>query len=305
MDATRTDRIVYHALKRIGSREALQTYGIHKLLFRLREDHAELFGDALPFYWYEHGPICEPATDAIEQLVGSGAFDVHPILGGLAYSIGQGASPGDLSREEADALDSTIKRFGKKPASQLRDEIYRETAPYAFMEPMKIQLWPLLEALANDLSSGRDYLSTRGRQAVTMAPGLLAKCEGRLPLDPFFDEFVEVFSIYRTAVDRLLGQATSMPAPEAAAKANLAFAETQRVWKVFAHGARVKHHDAYYDARTTQWELQYRREIRTLYQEVDRFYDNVAQDVTPPTWTTIDQAVLSAAFRSNDTYFVE
>lgn len=299
----RAERIVFHALKRLGPGQTVPGYGIHKLLYRLAKDHPALFGDDLPFYWYEHGPFCEPVAESILTLTLSGRLAEEPVLGGFHYSIRQDEPPGELSAAEIGAIEATVKAFGNLPAKKLVADIYWEDAPYAFMPMMKHELLPRVQAISDDFSASGGNPGRRAEDALRHAPGILARCEGRLPIEPYFDEFVAAFSIYRAAVDRLLSQISSTRGPDAAAHATRVLGKSQQVWLVFAHGARVVYHHSYYDMRASEWDAQYRREVAALHREMDQFYDDVMTAVLPtlrtPSFSPVDRAILSAAFRDD------
>jgi len=298
----RAERIVYHALRQLGEGQTVPGYGVHKLLYRLAKDHPALFGNDLPFYWYEHGPFCEPVAEGLAALTMGNHVNETPVLGGSHYSIRPGTAPGDLSAAELDAIRSTIRAFGNVPAKKLVEDIYWEDAPYSFMPLMKHDLLPRLQVLADDLNATGGRAGRRAEDALGRVPGYLAQCEGRLPPEPYFDEFVEAFSLYRAATERLLGQIASR-GPEAAAHATRALAKSREVWTVFAHGARVHHHHPYYDIRKTAWDAQYQREVSALHREMDRYYEDAMQAVLATTgasnFTLVDKAILSAAFRED------
>lgn len=297
----RAERIVYHALKRLGPGQAIPGYGIHKLLYRLKQDHPERFAADLPFYWYEHGPYSEPIKEATTALALAGRLQEDPVPGGWQYSIRTDDSPGELSPDELAAIESTLATFGKMPARRIMSDIYWQDAPYAFMPVMKLELLPTLQIVAEDFSASSGRPGWRAEEAIKKVPGALAKCEGRLPPEPYFDEFVAAFSIYRAAADRALAFLQRSPGPDAAALATRVSHKSWEVWATFARGARVLHHDAYYDVRKNEWDAQFRREASALHREMDQFYDDATNAILPTlrpaNWTPVDKAIVSAAFR--------
>lgn len=303
MTLDRAERIVFHALKRLGPGQTVPGYGIHKLLYRLSRDHPAVFGHDLPFYWYEHGPFSEPVAEAITTLTLSGRLAEEPVLGGWHYAIAPSATFGDLSAEEFRALDETLKAIGNVPAKKLVADIYWEDAPYAFMPMMKHELLPRLQAISDDFNASGGRPGRRAEDALKLAPGILARCEGRLPPEPYFDEFVASFSLYRAALEILLGQIWSTRGPEAAASATRVLGKSRDVWTTFAHGARVLHHDPAYGMRKDEWDAQYRREVFALHRDMDQFYDEATRQalptMRPSNWTPVDKAILSAAFRED------
>jgi len=246
-----------------------------KILFKLKKQlpDNELLQKALPYYWYTHGPYSETVANSITSMIRSDTLNLVeadgyelPCLPKAPIIIKTVAEP-----EVYDALKSILATHDVYHPDKLISEIYRNYAPYEFVSLYKLEL----------LTNLRQYVSRRKFDEILSLEDVLYECEAALPIEPFFEDFNNEFSLFVTYTSLLFDHARETKGINTSFYQTLKTAET--LWARFASGLRIlpKGHDEFYEDRLPRWLAMFRKDVKyKLVPKIDFYNSYVTKQTT-------------------------
>jgi hypothetical protein len=257
---------------------------IQKLLFKLKQELPEndYLQRVLPYYWYDNGPFSEIVANSITQLTRGERIrqidaDGYKLLELNRSKVQQGEVA--IEREIRDALEIILAEHDTSHPQPLIDEVYWKYAPREFIPLFAIEFQRAFH----------QHMVTKNIEKILSLEDVLYKCEAALPLEPFFESYNELFSLFVSYTALLFDKARE-------GGRNVGFSRTDRVagslWARFAKGVRVlpDGHDGFYDNRLRGWLSGFKKETR------EKLRLKVNEYILHVTKCTTSQASLKPAF---------
>ncbi|MCL9814353.1 hypothetical protein [Natranaeroarchaeum aerophilus] len=269
---------------------------LHKILYLVQANLGEDndISKALPFYWYLHGPVSQPAFDAGTRAARTGVASVEETGDATKFMPGPETPPepsiGSADLDEAvDQLGRVVEeyRFREQRDRMLQDEIYVD-APYEFQPEFKFTTLPALQ----------NFACEENRTASDLEQ-VLYRAEGKLPLDPAFEAFNTRFSRFVSLADTFLTAETNEYPLLRAELTEL----TETTWQVFCNRLRYETASGT-DAETLErWEQQANQSLATYEQSLTDFESRLldagiyAQNASRATenepWAKVTKSILN------------
>jgi hypothetical protein len=245
--ASEAERWVIEALRAIPG-HTLPSWGVHKAVYELREGGL-VKPDAVPYYWYKHGPYSEVLDSAIKLLVAKGDLQTTAVEGGRTVTL----QPRLIEPPSRD-VEPILVGFSRYNTNQRNRSIYLDHAPTDFQPAYRLDY---LDALT-------DWSKIGHRSAIESGPGSLARAQRALqkaetvwPDDTPYEQVLPAFIDYVSIMSSYTGD------PElAAGHANTLLDDGKAMWNTFAQALRIAAHDPFYDDQLDAWE-------RALHHHVD------------------------------------
>ena len=240
---------------------------------RLPDDNQ--FKRDLAFYWYKEGPHSEVVYDNLHDMVSNGLVRAHKTVMSERYSL---VSEQTLLPVAVDADLKAVEREIKLMANEyptVQTAVKRayETAPYKWYITYNREFRPKLKShFRRILVGGKSRYS---------AQNVLRRLDNAVldyPTNREFREHRMVFMDFAKMMNAFL-RSDSYSTQEDMIETLYELCD--EIWAVFAYGARIHKHDAYYDSRVGTWENMYRRELGMLDRAIRGWlevFDNVAVD---------------------------
>lgn len=247
----------------------LNEYRTHKLLFKLKtelsEDHP--LKESLPYYWYFHGPYSEIVSAQINNLK-SDYIKLNEK--NLFYLNKSPENKNILKIIDDEVIDIIEKLLEPKTFFNIDKIIYEKDAPYEFMPLYKLRFIRELDKYVNSIAMDNKNLETFDNLR-----DIYYDLKVTLPLEEIFKDFNDLFLIYTADLNRIFEYSDD----------NLSYLKrtldtTKRVWKTFAYGIRINHHDKYYDSRVESWKRIFFNDLNKLKTIINRF-DNFTMKEIP------------------------
>lgn len=251
------------AMQRLGEKKSgtVTKKEILKVLYYTRNKlpDSNPYKHVLAYYWYLHGPYCEPIYDGLEKMVASGLVRRNKGGGYENYRLDSRRALQPLVRNDIHmdmvraAIQNVVDKFVN--IGVMVDDIYGE-APYKWYRTYKLDLLPKFENHCQTTRDGRKSLHTDGQMVK-----LLDAAVRDYPEDAVFATHRRVFTDFAKLAKAQLGAGL----PGFAHKT----VETTRslcgkVWDAFAYGVRITHHDEYYNDRVDGWRREYLKKTSEL-----------------------------------------
>ena len=240
--------------------KGLNKFRTHKLLFKLKtelsDDHP--LKEKIPYYWYFHGPYSEIVNTQINQL----NSDYIKTNEHNLFYLNKSIKESDISKIIDDEVINIIENLLEPKNFYNIDKIvYEEDAPYEFMPLYKLKFIKELEEYVKSVK----YNNTNSH-LLTEIIERYYELKVTLPLEPLFKDFNDIFLIFSADLNRVFEYHDD----------NLNYLErtlknTARIWKTFAYGIRINHHDKYYDSRVNDWKRIFLTDLSKLKTIINRF----------------------------------
>lgn len=202
---------------------------IFKIKMKLGKDH-KLYPQ-LPFYWYLKGPYSKVVTNSYEK--------IFPQI--------NKSKPKILNKyQEIEDINCQILDNKEYFLNEIDKDIYREYAPYSFMYLYKYKIYDIAKTIEKVDFDAKNLIR------------VLAKCEGRLPIEEYFFDFNDVYSDLFTNLEliRKVGNFEKYW--------NIIRNPLILTWKTFAKGVRIYHKDDYYNNNVDLWKIEYQNSLNEL-----------------------------------------
>ncbi len=220
---------------------------IQKLLFKLKQELPEndYLKRVLPYYWYDNGPFSEIVANGITQMIYEERVKQIDADGYKLLELNRSKVPvaeEGIEPEIYEALEIILEQHDPSHPQPLIDEVYWKYAPRKFI--------PLF-AIAFQRAF-RHHMMTKNIEELLSLEDVLYECEATLPLEPFFESYNELFSLFVSYTSLLFDEARD-------GGRSVGFSLTDRVaaslWARFAKGVRVlpDGHDGFYDNKLQRW----------------------------------------------------
>ncbi len=247
----------------------------HKILFDLKKRvESQKIQDSLQFYWYKHGPYCEPIREELIKLVGAKIFSKIENDNGLIFY-------------QLDKKPQFIKNKYFSDSKIVLEEIISETdlfrlrskvkeiyagAPYVFMPNYKIDYLEIIREYRELIEIEKDnkkFLDGYKERVVKS----LYECESLLPFDDTFSEFNQVFA-------NMVGEITTCLSLNKDTDLFLldeCYKVSVEAWDCFAKGVRLEHHDQFYDDKVQYWENDFSDSVKRFTKTVALFNEELLE----------------------------
>ena len=220
---------------------------IQKLLFKLKRELPEndYLQRVLPYYWYDHGPYSEIVANGISRMIREERVKQIDADGYKLLELNRGkvqVAEEAIEPEIYDALEIILEQHDPSHPQPLIDEVYKKYAPRKFIPLFAIEFQRAF----------RQHMMTKNIEELLSLEDVLYECEATLPLEPFFESYNELFSLFVSYTSLLFDQARD-------GGRNIGFSLTDRVarslWVRFAKGVRVlpDGHDGFYNNNLQRW----------------------------------------------------
>lgn len=245
--------------------EGASTFKVLKLLYQLKEelpkDH--ILQEDIPFYWYNHGPYSEPVKHELVGLTGEYLIEIPNSDNKLRiktdFDINEITYDSDVIDQKVTKIIRNLMK--KRIFSDIESIVYAK-APYPFMPLYKLDFWKKIEKYKESIVDENE-----NPDLIEAAIELGYKCEAKLPSEPYYSKYEELFSKFLTDLDKINYNDMASYYYEAIEN------ETKDVWFTFAQGLRVKHHEPVqiYEIKINNWDRMFNDKLKGLKINLNRF----------------------------------
>lgn len=200
--------------------------------------------EVLQFYWYEHGPFSPLIMEIKEEMKIEGI--IHETDRGLVTEKSRIIQHDEFLQNIRAFLNQIINESYSDSSAALIDDIYNTDAPYRFYLSFKSRFAAALDNFYHDPNT-----HIKPDKLIT----ILQETIGDLPNDPLFSNFKYNY----------LDFVELMTAVVEAKKIN-EFGErlqndSNEIFKTFARGVRILHHDHYYEPEVEHWKEMFNESV--------------------------------------------
>lgn len=232
---------------------------ILKVLFLARErlpDDSHIKQD-LAYYWYMEGPYSEVVDANMDHMVDAGMVVFRKTARSETYSLASGQEQPATRNTE---LDDAKREIGLVASANptVRDAIQHayEAAPFKWYTTYNLEFGPNLGRHFRDILAGRE-----SRYSAQNVLEQLDDVVLDYPTDRAFMGHRAAFMDYAKMLNAFLRWDSYHTRKD---MVEVLYDLCERVWDVFAWGARIRHHDPYYDERVDAWDVKYKQELTEL-----------------------------------------
>ncbi len=266
-----TKNLILYLFDSVSKKEysGLNEYRTHKLLFKLKtelsEDHP--LKESLPYYWYFHGPYSEIVSAQINKLKSDYIRSNDRNLFYLSKSL---KNENIFKIIDDEVIDIIEKLLEPRVFYNIDRIVYEKNAPYEFMPLYKLKFIKELDKYVKSVEK-----EDKSLELFNDLQDIYYELKVTLPLEQIFKDFNDLFLIFTTDLNRIFEYNSD----------NLHYLKrtlntTQRVWKTFAYGIRINHHDKYYDNRIESWKKIFFSDLNKLKTIVNRFDNFTIKEIT-------------------------
>ena len=162
---------------------------------------------------------------------------------------------------EIERITHNLLQDREKFYTTLEKDTYREYAPFDIMYPFKFDVYDI----ANNKRSSKQFDPDKYVKAIF-------KCESKLPCDPYYNEYCNLFSKFSTNID-FINEENNFDICW-----NLLRDPIQDLWKTFTKGVRVQFKDDFYKSKESQWDLNFKNSLKELSITINKTNDYVNLD---------------------------
>jgi hypothetical protein len=281
------DEIVYSLIRQVFKEKPGHEFGktqLTKLLFQLKKELPpdDPVNQAIPYYWFNYGPMCPAVSAAFEFLCETGELKKKRrfvFVGQRSYLA--------LPMNVITAVKAVVRGFNSwAPLKKYVERIYLAYAPFEFMHPYRYQFLDATESYTKKLRNGQETLNefaaAKDKHAYGHALELkerLYECELKVPNLADFDGFEVLFSSFvgdAALALNYLKDHTNYPLLADVHKT------ADQIWQTFVKGVRVQNiaHDRSYDKDVPQWRKDFARSTKELEFALDSFTKVILDQVT-------------------------
>jgi len=240
---------------------------LQKILYKYKKEipQNDSLHKHLQFYWYEQGPFSELISKYKDELLQDGIL--HPKNQGFVtqtprlFNHASELHDGNLPFTEIrDDLLDIIREDTSVNSATIMEDVYSEDAPYEFYITFKNKFRASLHNYSFDQSTPIKY-----EQLLS----LLHESIGGLPDVPMFSNFKFAFMDFIELIDALEKN------HHLKEHGNLIYDVSYEIFKTFAKGVRIIHHDVYYNDKMESWEKSFLEEQKKIEFKIIELYDFV------------------------------
>lgn len=270
----------------------LYYFDVQKVLYYLKQrvSNDSRVADALPYYWYLDGPVCDPVQTAVdrgrnneldieESETGNGSI-ITPANDGTENQpdvLEEGLLTPSEFDEAREALATVLEQdYDVQSGYRKKLESVYEDAPYEFQRHCKIEVI-------------REVNHFCSRKLVTKSPSdltsLISEGELWLPTGREFDRFNDQYARYVTLSRRYLQSAGS----DSVIGLDQLSDTTDAMWDAFSAKVRIVEHDQYYDEeeQLAKWRADFQQKARRFDKRMDEFERLLNEEFDTPTEGTL------------------
>ncbi len=219
-----------------------------KILYKTKkytDDHP--INKFLQFYWYEQGPYSPLLITLKDQMVSEGIL--HETNNGLVAEKSRIIDHDEFFEQLRNHVNQIINDAASNNSLTLIDDIYESDAPYRFYLSFKSRFLASLDNIIRDPNTHikPDHLITILRETI-----------GDLPNDVLFSKFKYN---YLDFVELLSAIVESKKIIEFGSRLKN---DSEEIFKVFARGVRILHHDPYYENDVDNWKEIFNNAINNM-----------------------------------------
>lgn len=255
-----------------------------KLLYNLKKSLPadDPIHEIIPYYWYYHGPMCEPVSNGVEFLHGVGALKKKKRFVFVDNNLRYEALPLHIIK----AVKSLLNGFNSwTNPKKYYDQIYIDDAPFEFSRPYRFLFFDKLEKYTEKMKNGQtilgnfvDSTQTGASKRLIGFKKTLYECELKIPNIADFDEFSRLYSSFvgdaALVFDYLQSETNHLLLERTYYVAKI-------ICKTFAKGGRIQDiaHDPSYDKNVPRWRKDFVQNIKELELALDNFTMMVLSEV--------------------------
>ncbi len=216
--------------------------------------------DILQFYWYEHGPYSPLILELKDEMKTEKI--IQETDKGLVTEKSRIIEHDEFLQNIRSHINQIINESYSDSSATLIDDIYTTDAPYRFYLSFKSRFAAALDNFYRDPNT-----HLKSNQLIT----ILEETIGDLPNEPLFSnfkynylDFVELLSAIVKAKkinefgDRLQN-------------------DSNEIFKTFARGVRILHHDPYYETQVDHWKTIFNQAVSNVENNILSLYCDVQQ----------------------------
>ena len=228
----------------------------------------------LAYYWYLEGPYSEVVYEGIDHLVSNGMVTPHKTQTSETYQFDSNRIrvplvQSDEHVEEArKCISEAVDGFSHIEGTV--GDIY-DDAPYAWYKTYKQGFKVKFDSFCNAAGRGKPMYGSND---------ILNVLDDAVLDFPPLPEFVDLRLAFMDFA-KILNAFLRSEYLEHQDKFGMLQKTCDEIWAVFAHGVRVKCHDAYYDIRADDWDEMYKAKLSVLDKDIrrqEKIFGGIASD---------------------------
>jgi hypothetical protein len=229
---------------------------VQKILYKLNKklSNDSPIKNAVPFYWFLAGPYSEKVDSAItvmkyEKVLvpDDGIYEMYVFNPHLIHS--RFLDHNDSFQEARKIISEEVSQMKGFSNLQMVRDIY-DDSPLLFYPTYKSRFLVYFESFCNYYLEQNDNLQNLFSENDILES--LGKARLSLPSDPIFKKFNLVYQDFVTIVSKVLNYNRKNDSEFLTVLQTL---ETlaNKIWYVFAYGARILEHDQFYESKVQTW----------------------------------------------------